>query len=225
MALATPGRSWDGRPLDWRNKATDRFILRWTKRRLSAPLTLVLRRLGWVRPGMVTAAAAALGVGAAALLALGYAVAGGALAAVGQVLDGVDGQLARLTGRESRAGAFWDSVLDRYADGALMAGTAAYLARLPHAAAWWLPAVLATAVLAFVGANLVSYTSARAGQLGVDLGRPTLASKGTRTAALVAGALAAGLWPPAPALALAYIAVHANAAALRRLVVVARAGR
>lgn len=50
--------SWDGRPLDWRNKPTDRFILRWIKRYLSAPVTVLLQRLPFVRPWMVTAASA-----------------------------------------------------------------------------------------------------------------------------------------------------------------------
>jgi hypothetical protein len=50
--------SWDGRPLDWRNKPTDRFVLRWIKRYLSAPVTLLLKHLQFVRPWTVTAASA-----------------------------------------------------------------------------------------------------------------------------------------------------------------------
>jgi hypothetical protein len=50
--------SWDGRPLDWRNKPTDRFVLRWIKRYLSAPVALALKRIPFIRPWAVTAASA-----------------------------------------------------------------------------------------------------------------------------------------------------------------------
>ncbi|UCE26138.1 MAG: hypothetical protein JSW52_07165 [Candidatus Coatesbacteria bacterium] len=46
--------SWDGRPLDWRNKPTDRFVLRWIKRYLSAPVALLLKHVPFVRPWAVT---------------------------------------------------------------------------------------------------------------------------------------------------------------------------
>ncbi|HUU57237.1 MAG TPA: CDP-alcohol phosphatidyltransferase family protein, partial [bacterium] len=139
--MAEELKSWDGRPLDWRNKPTDRFVLRWIKRYLSAPASLVLVRVPGIRPWMATAAAASLGTAAGVIFALGYGWQAGLVAAAGQILDGVDGQLARLTGRSSAAGALLDSVLDRVADGALVLGSAAYLVRtpLPHGA--YVPAV------------------------------------------------------------------------------------
>jgi phosphatidylglycerophosphate synthase len=211
-------KSWDGRPLDWRNKATDRFVLRWIKRYMSAPASLALARVPGVRPWMATAAAAALGTAAGVVFALGYGWQAGLLAAAGQVLDGVDGQLARLTGRSSAAGALLDSALDRVADAALVLGSAVYLVRAPLPSPFYVPAVAALSFVALVASNLVSYTGARAGELGLRLpSRPTLASKGTRTAAMVLGALATPLWPQAPLAALAYVAVHASAAVYYRL--------
>ena len=216
--MAEELKSWDGRPLDWRNKPTDRFVLRWIKRYLSAPASLVLVRVPGVRPWMATAAAASLGTAAGVIFALGYGWRAGLVAAAGQILDGVDGQLARLTGRSSAAGALLDSVLDRVADGALVLGSAAYLVRtpLPHGA--YVPAVAALAFVAVVASNLVSYSGARAAELGLSLpARPTLAGKGTRTAAMVLGALATPLWPQAPLAALAYVAGHAAAAVIYRV--------
>jgi phosphatidylglycerophosphate synthase len=215
--------SWDGRPLDWRNKPTDRFVLRWIKRYLSAPLSLALARVPGIRPWMATAAAASLGTAAGAIFALGYGWQAGLIAAAGQLLDGVDGQLARLTGRSSAAGALLDSVLDRVADAALVLGSAAYLVRTPLAHGSYVPAVLGLAFVAVVASNLISYSGARAAELGLSLpGRPTLASKGTRTTAMVLGALATPLWPQAPLAALAYVAVHATAAVIYRMAAASR---
>jgi len=214
--------SWDGRALDWRNKPTDRFVLRWIKRYLSAPVALALRRVPFVTPATVTVAAAALGVAAGGLFALGFGWLAGIVAFVAQILDGVDGQLARLRNCVSREGAFLDSTLDRYADVALTLGMLIYLGRQPWPRPYALPLIAVLGFLAVAGATLVSFTSARAGKLGLKLGRPTLASKGTRTAAIALGAWASAFWPPAPAVVLVYLAVHPNAAALARLIYVYR---
>ena len=216
--MAGDNTSWDGRPLDWRNKATDRFVLRWIKRYLSAPASLLLVRVPGIRPWMATAAAASLGTAAGVIFALGYGWQAGLVAAAGQILDGVDGQLARLTGRSSDAGALLDSVLDRVADAALVLGSAAYLVRTPLPHVSYVPAVAALAFVAVVASNLVSYSGARAAELGLSLpARPTLAGKGTRTAAMVLGALATPLWPQAPLAALAYVAGHATTAVIYRM--------
>lgn len=211
-------KSWDGRPLDWRNKATDRFALRWIKRHLSAPVSLLLNRVPGVRPWMATAASAVAGTVAGVVFALGYGWQAGLVAAAAQVLDGVDGQLARLKGSSSPGGAFLDSVLDRVVDGATVLGTIIYLVRTPLPYAFYVPTVLALGAAAVVASNLVSYSGARAGELGLELpARPTLASKGTRTAAIVLCALATVFWKHAPLVALAYLAIHAAAAVLNRL--------
>jgi phosphatidylglycerophosphate synthase len=210
--------SWDGRPLDWRNKATDRFVLKWTKRYLSAPVSLLLNRVPGVRPWMATAAAACLGTAAGVTFALGYAWQAGVVAAGAQILDGVDGQLARLKGTSSLRGALLDSVLDRVVDGAMTLGMVVYLVRTPIPCAPYLPAVIALGFAAVVGSSLVSYSSARAGELGLELPpRPTLANKGTRTAAMVLCALATPLWPQAPLAALVYVALHPTAAVINRV--------
>jgi CDP-L-myo-inositol myo-inositolphosphotransferase len=66
---------------------------------------------------------------AAGALAAGHAwsaalVAGGVLTQIASIVDGVDGEIARASLRASPAGAFLDSVLDRIADAALLAGLA-----------------------------------------------------------------------------------------------------
>ncbi len=216
--MADELKSWDGRPLDWRNKATDRFVLRWIKRYLSAPVSLLLNRVPGVRPWTVTAASAVSGAAAGVILALGHGWQAGVVAAAAQILDGVDGQLARLKGTSSRCGAYLDSVLDRVVDGAMVLGTTIYLVRTPPPFALYVPTVLALGAVAVVASNLVSYSGARAGELGLALpGKPTLASKGTRMAVMVLCAFATLFWTYAPVVALAYLAVHPAATVINRV--------
>lgn len=199
----------------WQTKPTDRFVLRWIKKNLSARITPSLLRVSWLRPWMITLCSSGLGIAAGAAFATRHPFTAGLIAACSQVLDGVDGQFARISGRQSKGGAFWDSVLDRYADGALMVGLIIYLVRLPFPLPAWLLLVLG--FLALTGANLISYSTSRAEALGIDLGKPTLASKGTRSAAMIATALGSPLWAGLPGLALIYLSFHPNLVVARRL--------
>ena len=116
---------------------------------------------------------------------------------------------------QSRGGAFLDSVLDRYSDAALTIGLVVYLIRFP--AGLPLPLLLVMAFFAVSGSSLISYTTARAESLGIPLGKPTLASKGTRTSVIVLCGWASLFWPPAPLVGLTYLAVHPNVVVLRRI--------
>lgn len=208
-----------GHPINeesWKTKPTDRFILAWIKRNLSARITPHLIPYPRVKPWMITLTSACLGMIAGVIFSLGWGWPAGLLAAGSQVLDGVDGQLARLTGRESRAGAFCDSILDRFSDGAMMIGMIIYLVRTSEVLPVWL--ILVIGSLAFIGSNAVSYSSARAQNLGIQLGKPTLASKGTRSAVMIVCALGSVAWPPLPLAALIYLFIHSNGVLVARLV-------
>ncbi len=201
----------------WRTKPTDRFVLKWIKVHLSSRITPRLLAWEWLRPWMITVFSSCLGVAAGAIFALGWAWLAGCVAAVSQVMDGVDGQFARLTGQQSKAGAFLDSVLDRYADGAMMIGLLIYLIRLPFPLPLWL--LLAFGSLAIIGGSLISYSTARAEALGLDTGPPTLASKGTRSSIMILSAWGSLLWTGMPIIALIYLTLHPNTVVIRRLIV------
>gem|GEM_PF-228210 len=209
------GRQVSRRKVDWKTKPTDRFILKWIKCHLSARLTPWIFPISWIHPWMVTLASAALGVAAGLAYGFGRAFSAGCLAAAAQILDGMDGQLARLRGSESRGGAFWDSVLDRYADGAMVAGLTVYLVGSDQPLPPGL--ILVLGVSALIGSSLISYSSARAECLGLEMGAPTLASKGTRWAVMICGAWGGVAWWGFPLLSLAYLVVHPNLVVLRRL--------
>jgi len=206
----------DSGPIGWQTKPTDRFVLKWIKTTLSARITPLLTGIPGLRPWMITVASAALGTAGGVVFACGWGWPAGIIAAVGQVLDGVDGQFARLTNQASRRGAYLDSVLDRYADGAMMIGLIVYLARLPVDIPLWV--LLSVGALALIGGNLVSYSGARAESLGIDVGKPTLARKGTRSSVIILCAIGSALWAPLPIVALGYLALHANAAVIARII-------
>lgn len=200
----------------WQTKPSDRFILRWIKLHLSARITPYLLTWSGLEPWMITLISSSLGVLGGVVFALGSGWLAGCVAACAQILDGVDGQFARVTGKQSKGGAFWDSVLDRYADGAMVIGLIIYLARLPFPLPLWM--ILLFGALAIMGSNLISYSSARAESLGIDLGKPTLASKGTRTSVMILCAWGSLIWPKLPILALLYLAIHPNVVIVCRLV-------
>src|SRR5215216_4695734 len=81
------------------------------------------------------------------------------------LFDVLDGTVARRTGRVTTFGAFYDSTLDRVADGAVLGGIAVFFATSPvhHS-----PAMVTITLLGIVGTFLVSYTRARAEALGID---------------------------------------------------------
>jgi CDP-diacylglycerol--glycerol-3-phosphate 3-phosphatidyltransferase len=89
----------------------------------------------------------------------------GWLMAVTAFFDVVDGQVARRTGRSTVFGAFYDSTLDRVADGALMSGLTVFYATSPiHHNIY----MVVVCLVGIVGTFLVSYTRARAESLGID---------------------------------------------------------
>src|SRR3954449_3462298 len=166
-----------------------------------------------ITPNQVTLLAFAVVVAAAAGFAGGAPVAAAVLVAFASVLDGSDGEVARLTHRSSPYGAFLDAVLDRAADGILITGAAIYLATDAHLAALLgdaqIPLALSVSGATLVGHLLVSYTTAKA---AVDLGhryRGTLLGGGhgrdLRLFLVTLGALAAAAEPLALLVALAAV--------------------
>jgi len=139
-----------------------------------------------VTPFAVTLAGIGVSSVGAILVAFDQMVAGATVFLVGSALDAVDGALARLSGRASIRGAFLDSVLDRVAELALLAGVFVYLMGRDDAYGMLLVFVLAQ------GSLLVSYLRARAEGLGVD-GRGGLMERSERVLLFVLVAISGPL--------------------------------
>jgi CDP-diacylglycerol--glycerol-3-phosphate 3-phosphatidyltransferase len=81
------------------------------------------------------------------------------------LFDVLDGTVARRTGQSSVFGAFYDSTLDRVADGGVLAGLAVFYA---SSVIYNNIYMLVVCLLGIIGTFLVSYTRARAAALGID---------------------------------------------------------
>ncbi|MDQ6871901.1 MAG: CDP-alcohol phosphatidyltransferase family protein [Gemmatimonadota bacterium] len=118
-----------------------------------------------VSPNTITTVGTLLTIAAGVVYATGHIMSAGWLMSVTAIFDVIDGQVARRTGRCTVFGAFYDSTLDRVADGALMAGlTVFYMTSPVHNNLYMVVVCLA----GIIGSFLVSYTRARAESLGID---------------------------------------------------------
>jgi len=75
------------------------------------------------------------------------------------LFDTLDGEVARLSGSETRFGAFYDSVIDRYSDIILLQGLMVWYARQQRLG------YVVLVGIAFMGAIMTSYARARAESL------------------------------------------------------------
>src|SRR6185312_10794585 len=123
----------------------------WVRRRAEA-LMSALGRVP-VTPNQITVVGTLLTFGAALLTANGLLVWAGLVLAFAGTFDILDGALARSTRRAYPYGAFLDSTLDRYSEGAMYIGLAYYFATTSGPLQRWL--LLAT-VAALAGSFLVS---------------------------------------------------------------------
>ena len=101
-------------------------------------------------------------------------------------LDAVDGTVARLLNRNSKWGAFFDSVLDRIADGVVLGSLAFYFANAGEQTYFIL------SLIALLSCEIVSYTKARAEGLGLNCDTG-LAERPERVIIIVAGTFLTGL--------------------------------
>jgi CDP-diacylglycerol---glycerol-3-phosphate 3-phosphatidyltransferase len=99
---------------------------------------------------------------------------------IGSLLDILDGALARAGGKTTPFGAFVDSTTDRVSEGFMLTAIAYVLATQDH------PVFVAVAMAAVAGSFLVSYTRAKAENLGLrgDVG---IGSRAERVVVITAG--------------------------------------
>ncbi len=118
-----------------------------------------------VNPNAITTVGTLLTIAAGAVYGTGHIMTAGWIMVATAFFDVVDGEVARRTGRSTVFGAFYDSTLDRVADGALMAGLTVFYATNPiHHNIY----MMVMCLIGIIGTFLVSYTRARAESLGID---------------------------------------------------------
>ncbi|WP_330998365.1 phosphatidylinositol phosphate synthase [Georgenia yuyongxinii] len=180
------------------------------------PAARVLVRLG-VSPDVVTVSGtAAVTAAALTLLPADHLAVGALVLGALVVADNLDGQMARMSNRVSRWGAFLDSTMDRIADAAIFCGVLLWALRhLDGALGAW-TAGLALACLVLGG--VVPYAKARAEGLGMtaDVG---LAERADRLLVVLVATLLVGLGLPAAVLtaALGLLAVASAVTVVQRM--------
>jgi 1L-myo-inositol 1-phosphate cytidylyltransferase / CDP-L-myo-inositol myo-inositolphosphotransferase len=230
--VALPARSWwidvdtpedfaTARRLTRRSlsKEGDGPVSRYLNRPISTRISIALAPLR-LPPDLLSVVFLVVGVAAGWLLAMGNGIAGGVMTQVASVLDGVDGETARLQLRAGPHGAMLDGVLDRLVDTAILAGMGVWALSDGSSAR---SVVLLTAV-AITGALLSMASKDRAASLALPPApeRPIGYTLGGRDGRLLIVAVAAVLG--APFVGLAVVAVTAAIALAIRLVFVLRSG-
>ena len=97
-------------------KDTDGPVSKFLNRKISTLVTPILLRFEILTPNVVTVLTTILGIVTAILFAGKHYVLGGILAQLTSILDGCDGEIARVKNLKSKFGGALDSVLDRYVD-------------------------------------------------------------------------------------------------------------
>jgi len=112
--------------------------------------------LSRIHPNALTFIGLVINIVAAVMLAQGRFLAAGLVIIGAGIFDMVDGRVARETNRVTRFGGFFDSVLDRYSDLALLMGLLVYYGTINRSFYVVLTAIVMT------GAVMTSYARARA---------------------------------------------------------------
>ena len=134
------------------------------------PLIQFFVKVG-ITPNVVTTLGFLINIVAAVIFIYGASAARGDLSYVGWggfailvagLFDMIDGRLARVGKMESRFGAMYDSVLDRYSELVMFLGICYYLV----AQSYFLSSLFA--FIAMIGSLMVSYVRARAEGMGIE---------------------------------------------------------
>jgi CDP-L-myo-inositol myo-inositolphosphotransferase len=193
----------------------DGVVARYLNRPISLRITerLIARP---VKPWQVSVATFAMTLAAGFSFAVGHATTGGLLAQCASVLDGVDGELARVRDQDSAFAGLYDALLDRVGEAAVIGGMTLY--------AWLMGAGALAVALGFAALAGNSLSMLVKEKYGTQFQRPFATEREGRWRWLLLGrdgrlflTLIAGLTGQVE-LVLAYIAVGTHVHAGARIV-------
>lgn len=139
------------------------FNLRPAVSRVTEPVGRTLLRAGVGADAVTVAGTVVSVVGAVALLARGHLVLGAVVVTLSVLTDALDGTMARMSGGSTRWGAFLDSSLDRFVDGAVLGSLAFWFATGGDD-----DVLFGVALVSLVLGSVTSYVKARAQSLGMS---------------------------------------------------------
>ncbi len=195
-----------------RGKGNDGPVSKWLNRPISIQISKYLVDF-YITPNQISFVSFLLSVLAAGLFALGnywLLALGGIIAQFASIIDGSDGEVARLKYLSSDYGGWFDAVLDRYADAFLLFGLTWYV--YSQDLSQW---ALVIGFIAIIGSFMLSYTADKYDNLmksrikkGIRMGRDV------RVFMIFLGAIF-----NQPYLVLIVIAVLMNYETIRRIVI------
>ncbi len=208
-------------------KPNDGFVSRTVNRKISTRILtpLLLKLSKRITANQVSVLSFAVSLFASLSFFLALPLIGGLLIQFASVLDGSDGEVARLKKMQSAFGNFFDAVLDRYSDAFILFGmfyyslTATQISGLlgPYSTSL----VVGASMFALFGTLMVSYTSAKS---VVDfgyryVGRWTAAGRGRdlRLLVLAIGGVAALIHPISVFVAILTVGILTTVTVLRRI--------
>jgi len=140
-----------------RNKPNDGPVSRYLNRPLSIRISKLLVRFP-ITPNVISALSFLLSLFAAGLFAFGKnylsLLIGGLITHIASVIDGCDGEIARLKFMRSKYGGWFDAVLDRYADAFLLFGLTWHEYMINNG-----NLILIIGFMAIIGSFMLSYTA------------------------------------------------------------------
>lgn len=172
----------------------------------------LLQRHG-VDPDLISWAGVGLALISAYFLSEGWFAAAAVVMLVSGICDMMDGEVARLNRRHSKAGAYLDSCLDRYSEILWFCGLLFYFLGHPPLR----QDVIAILFFGITGSMMVSYARARAEGLSVE-GARVLFERPERVVLLLIGVVGAAVWGVQVLVPFLYLlAVGANLGAILRI--------
>jgi CDP-diacylglycerol---glycerol-3-phosphate 3-phosphatidyltransferase len=189
-----------------------RWIRTWYGRLLK-PFLLFLASFG-ITPAMLTIGSLLLMLVSGFVFSQNHLCIGGVFLLLGGLLDGIDGELARMTNHATKFGAFLDSICDHLGDFALNLGLLwLYLGQRASTE-------VVLIVVALFGSVFGSLVRSRAAMVGIETKDVGLVTRFERILLLLLGVFTGWI-----TIALWILAVLNNLAALQRILYVVRVSR
>jgi CDP-diacylglycerol---glycerol-3-phosphate 3-phosphatidyltransferase len=171
-------------------------------------IRLIVRGLALskINPNVLTFLGLVINMVAAGFLAFGHFRTAGFVIVFAGLFDMVDGRVARATNQVTRFGGFFDSVLDRYSDIALLVGLLVYYGTINR------PSYVVLTAIVMAASVMISYTRSRAENI-VPTCKVGFLERPERVVLLILGALFDRMAP-----VLWVIAVLGNLTVIHRMI-------
>ena len=178
-------------------------------------IKLIVRALALSRinPNVLTFLGLLINIVAATFLAYGHFTTAGFVIIFAGLFDMVDGRVARATNQVTRFGGFFDSVLDRYSDIALLVGLLVYYGSINR------PSYVVLTAIVMAACVMISYTRSRAENI-IPTCKVGFMERPERVVLLILGALFDRMAP-----VLWVIAVLGNLTVIHRMIFTYREAR